>query len=90
MKTVKLGLMLFCVGFLISGKAPEYKIGDPVSEFRLKNVDGKMISLSDYNTAKGLIIIFDCNTCPFSKAYRDRIIDLNEKYASQGVSRSCH
>jgi peroxiredoxin len=59
-------------------------VGDTVTDFRLKNYDGKMISLSDYKTAKGAIVIFDCNTCPYSKAYNDRIIALNKKYAGQG------
>lgn len=84
MKKAKLILMLICVGFLLAGKAPRYEIGDLVSDFKLKNVDGKMVSLSDYKAGKGVIIIFDCNTCPYSRAYNDRIIDLNKKYASQG------
>jgi len=61
-----------------------YQIGDVVSDFKLKNVDGKMISLSDYNEAKGFIITFTCNTCPFAIAYEDRIIALDKKYASKG------
>ena len=76
--------MLFCIGVLFAWNAPRYEIGDVVSDFKLKNVDGKMISLSDYETANGVIIIFDCNTCPYSRAYNDRIIELNKKYASQG------
>jgi peroxiredoxin len=61
-----------------------YEVGDTASDFKLKNVDGKMISLADYKEAKGFIVIFDCNTCPVSKAYNQRIIDLNKKYQAQG------
>ncbi|HEY5686762.1 MAG TPA: thioredoxin family protein [Yeosuana sp.] len=61
-----------------------YQIGDVVSDFELKNVDGKMISLSDYNDAKGFIITFTCNTCPYAIAYEDRIIALDKKYALKG------
>jgi peroxiredoxin len=61
-----------------------YEVGDKVADFKLKNVDGKMVSLADYKSAKGVIVIFDCNTCPYSKAYNERIIALNGKYASQG------
>lgn len=61
-----------------------YEVGDTVADFRLKNVDGKMVALSDYKDAKGVIVIFDCNTCPYSKAYNSRIIALHAKYASQG------
>ncbi len=61
-----------------------YDVGDSATDFKLKNVDGKMVSLSDMKDARGFIVIFDCNTCPYSKAYNERIIGLNQKYASQG------
>ena len=64
--------------------APGYEVGDAVANFKLKNITGKYVSLSDYEASKGLIVVFDCNTCPFSKAYNDRIIALNKKYASKG------
>lgn len=78
-----LGLMALVIA-LVSGRPLKYEIGDTVEDFKLKNVDGKMIGLSDYKTAKGAVIIFDCNTCPYSKAYNDRIIGLNKKYSSSG------
>ena len=43
-----------------------------------------MVSLADYKDAKGFIVTFTCNTCPFAVLYEDRIQALNEKYASQG------
>jgi thiol-disulfide isomerase/thioredoxin len=44
-----------------------------------------MVSMADYPQAKGFIVIFDCNTCPYSKAYNERIIALNDKYAPLGM-----
>lgn len=61
-----------------------YKIGDTVEDFKLKNVDDSMVSLSDFKEAKGFIIVFTCNTCPFSVANEDRIIALDKKYKSKG------
>lgn len=61
-----------------------YEVGDLAADFKLKNVDGKMVSLADFKSAKGFIVIFDCNTCPYSKAYNERIIALNKKYAPVG------
>jgi peroxiredoxin len=61
-----------------------YQVGDKAKDFKLKNIDGKMVSLADYTTAKGFIIVFTCNHCPFAKAYESRIIDLDKKYASKG------
>lgn len=56
-----------------------YGVGDTVSDFKLKNIDGKLVSLSSFQT-KGVTIIFDCNTCPVSKAYNNRILALAQKY----------
>src|ERR1035437_6220634 len=61
-----------------------YKVGDVATGFKLKNVDNKMVSLSYYKEAKGFIIIFTCNHCPYAKAYENRIIGLNYKYAPKG------
>lgn len=58
-----------------------YKIGDKVTDFTLKNIDGKMMSLKDLPaTTKGVILVFTCNHCPFSKYYEDRIIALDAQY----------
>ena len=73
--------------FLLAGQtllAEGYKVGDDANDFKLKNVDGKMVSLSDYPTAEGFIVIFTCNHCPFSKAYEDRIIALDKKFKTEG------
>ncbi|QHI38736.1 Thiol-disulfide oxidoreductase ResA [Kordia antarctica] len=61
-----------------------YQVGDIVKDFSLKNVDGKMVSMSNFSDAKGFIITFTCNTCPYSVAYEDRINELDKKYASKG------
>lgn len=60
------------------------KVGDKATDFKLKNVDGKMVSLSDFVDAKGYIVVFTCNTCPYAKAYEDRLIELSNTYAPQG------
>ncbi|UTA68578.1 thioredoxin family protein [Emticicia sp. 21SJ11W-3] len=64
--------------------ASGYGIGDKVADFRLKNIDGKMVSLKDFESAKGFVIIFVSNHCPFSKSYEDRINSIDRKYAAQG------
>jgi peroxiredoxin len=60
------------------------KPGDTAMGFSLKSVDGKTVSLSDYKEQKGVIVVFTCNTCPFAKAYEERIIQLHNRYAGQG------
>ncbi len=62
-----------------------FQVGDTATDFRLKNIDDNMVSLSDYTDAKGFLVIFTCNTCPYAVAYEDRIITLDQKYKSLGV-----
>lgn len=66
------------------GVKAQYGIGDQATDFSLQGVDGKTISLSDYTDAKGYIVIFTCNTCPFAVAYEDRINALDKKYKALG------
>lgn len=67
-----------------NSSAKGYEVGDEATDFKLKNVDGKMVSLSDFKSAKGFIVVFTCNHCPYAKKYEDRIIALDKKYKSQG------
>jgi len=78
-------LVLFISAFALNNMAQKgYGIGDLADDFSLKNIDNSMVSLADYKDAKGFIVTFTCNTCPFAVLYEDRIQALNEKYGSQG------
>jgi peroxiredoxin len=79
-------LVIICLHNTFAQQSGGYQVGNSVAGFKLKNVDGRMISLSDYNNSKGLIVLFTSNHCPFAKAYEDRIISLQNKYASRGFS----
>ena len=61
-----------------------YKIGDAATDFKLKDVNGKMVSLSDYTDAKGFIIIFTCNTCPYAVASEARMVALDQEFKTKG------
>lgn len=81
MKYIKsLVLAAFVASLFVAAKPAGYGLGDTVADFKLKNVDGKMVSLADFKSAKGAIVVFDCNTCPYSKMYNDRILALSKKY----------
>ena len=87
MKTIKTLFVLVVFAVLTAftfGPNDGYKVGDVAEDFSLENVDGKMVSMSDYKDAKGFIVIFTCNTCPYSVANEDRINDLDAKYKSKG------
>ena len=56
-----------------------------VFNFTLRNINGKNVCTQDYNNAKGFIIVFTCNHCPFAKLYTNRLNDLNTKYSNLNV-----
>lgn len=61
-----------------------YEVGDRAENFSLKNVDGSMVSLTKYKKAKGYIVVFTCNHCPYAQLYERRVIELHKKYADLG------
>jgi len=45
-----------------------------------------MFSLSSIKEAKGYIVVFTCNECPFAKMYEDRLIKIHNVYAPKGYA----
>ncbi|MBT8180578.1 MAG: thioredoxin family protein [Eudoraea sp.] len=70
---------------LLSDIDKGYGIGDYATDFSLPDINGKRVSLADFKDAKGYLVIFTCNTCPYAIAYEDRIIALDKKYKTKGV-----
>lgn len=81
---IVLTALLFMNIAAYAGNGDGVEVGDKAPAFNLINVDGRMISLSDYDEKNGVIVIFTCNHCPYSVAYEDRIIALDKKYAPLG------
>lgn len=75
---------LAVISLFSSTTAQGYKVGDVATDFKLKNIDGKMVSLADFKDANGFIVVFTCNQCPFAIAYEDRINALDAKYKKSG------
>lgn len=61
-----------------------YKVGDIATDFKLKNVDESMVSLASIKNAKGYIVTFTSNVCPFALMYEDRLIELHKEFAPKG------
>ncbi|MBK8518480.1 MAG: thioredoxin family protein [Saprospiraceae bacterium] len=75
---------LFLFTTLFSTSSNGYKPGDTAVDFNLKSVDGKMYSMANFKDAKGYIVVFTCNSCPFAVKYEDRINELAKKYSKKG------
>jgi thiol-disulfide isomerase/thioredoxin len=64
--------------------AQEFKVGAPVSDFQVRDLDGKAVSFS---SLKGqlTVVTFIATQCPVSNAYNDRMIALYKDYSSKNV-----
>ncbi len=84
MNRLILGLSFLLLTLTCVAQDQALNIGDVAPDFKLKNVDDTMVSLSDYEDAKGYIVTFTCNHCPYAVMYEDRLIELHKTYAAKG------
>ena len=84
MKKIILLLALAFSAFIAQAQTATLKAGDTAPDFKLKNVNNKEVSFASFPKAKGFIVVFTCNTCPYAVGYEQRIIDLDKKFSSQG------
>jgi peroxiredoxin len=82
MKNLKFILLIFAFVIINTAFAPQKQL---VNDFSLINIDGNKVSLANYKNAKGFIIVFTCNHCPFAKLYPPRLNELNNRYKPLGV-----
>ena len=57
----------------------------PMANVKMTGVDGRSVSIADLRGAKGTLVIFTCNACPWVKAWETRIVDVGNTYAKRGV-----
>src|SRR5947199_2671745 len=67
------------------GLALGTKVPAAVAKTKMKNVDGKMLSIAEVAGKAGTLVVFTCNHCPFAKAWEERIVELGNEYAAKGV-----
>jgi peroxiredoxin len=76
------------IGFPISASGQQDTasiIGKEITDFKLKNIDGSWFSLNDVADAKGYMLVFTCNHCPFARLYPARFNALSKRYTEAGV-----
>lgn len=68
------------------GEARPLQIGEraPMTDVKMKNVDGRELSIADISGEKGTLVMFSCNACPWVKAWEDRIASLGNSYQEKG------
>lgn len=84
-------ILLIACGFLLSfinttnGNELGLNAPVPMAEEKMKDVSGKEVTLNASKTAKGLLVIFSCNTCPYVKLSEGRIKELSDLCIRQGI-----
>jgi peroxiredoxin len=53
--------------------------------FNLPATDGRDYNLDSFSEAKLLVLVFTCNHCPYAVACEDRLIDIQNRYMTNGV-----
>jgi peroxiredoxin len=61
-------------------------LGTKAPDFQLPDTNGKIVSLSDFRTAPGLLVIFMCNHCPYVKHIRGALAQLARDYSPRGLA----
>jgi thiol-disulfide isomerase/thioredoxin len=65
---------------------PTLEPGAKAPDFNLMGTDDKMHKLSDFASAKVLVVVFSCNHCPTAQAYQDRLMNIYDAYTQKGVA----
>ena len=61
-------------------------LGTRAPDFRLTNtVDGKPVTLADFQGKSGLLVMFICNHCPFVKHLRTALAEFGKEYQAKGL-----
>ena len=91
---------LSLVGVIVAAAHPAWATADPPAraalslgspipaaavKVKMKNVDGRQLSIRDVAGKKGTLVVFTCNHCPYAKAWEKRIATLADSFAKQGI-----
>jgi len=71
---------------MVSLETPVCAFDTPAIDFELPGVDGKVWTLEQCRGAKGLLVMFICNHCPYVKAVLDRIVRDTRELKERGVN----
>lgn len=56
----------------------------PMATTEMEGVDGKKITIAKAKGAKGTLVIFTCNHCPYVKAWEQRIAAIGNEWSKKG------
>lgn len=57
----------------------------PSTGVKMKNVDGRLISIKEAAGEKGTLVVFSCNHCPYVKAWQERIAAIGNAALERSI-----
>ena len=57
----------------------------PLADVKLRNVDGKDVTLAGVKGAKGTLVVFTCNACPWVKKWEGRVAAIGNDAVKRGL-----
>jgi peroxiredoxin len=60
--------------------------GDSAPPFHLPGTDGRTWGLEDFAPSPWLLVVFDCNHCPYAQAWEGRLIALQREFGPKGLA----
>ncbi len=61
-------------------------LGTKAPNFALRDTDGKIVRLSDFDGSRALLVIFLCNHCPYVKHVANELTKITKEYIAKGVA----
>jgi hypothetical protein len=80
-----IGCSLAVLGLAWPARALNMGDSMPAADVKMKNVDGRQLSIADIKGAKGTLVIVSCNHCPFVIAWEPRIAEIGNAAMKQGI-----
>lgn len=62
------------------------ELGTTAPDFRLPDINGKLVSRDDFKSASALLVMFVCNHCPYVKHIQAGLVQLAKDYQPKGVA----
>jgi len=69
----------------VAALSSQNNLGTDIIDFSLKGTDGNLYSPENFKDKDALVIIFQCNHCPYVKAVMERFVSFQKKYSGRKV-----
>ena len=88
MKIIITFLITLFFANVVSGQIPAVlTIGSniPMSDIKMKSVNGKQLTIKDELKKNGLLVMFSCNTCPYVLKYQARTLEIIKEAEKKNI-----